>query len=390
MVVCTYSVAKDLKVGTGIAPPYQLKIGDSVGGSVVDLVQCVLEKSSVPYSISVYPWKRNTRYLKSDKLDVVFSLIENSDLDTSAVFSAPLVLEKWYWYGKNKLNPKKKDMAISVVSGSNQEAWLKGQGYTKVKPVSSLNSAMKMMSTARVDSLLTDRESALIYSKESGDNLDNYNAKFQRFSELGAYISKAYASTHPDFLANFNKNIFSCKPVGVVLDNSSLSALKDIATDITQWMNNGIVLSGINEANAQHKNISEADIILLDKQWRKEKKSKQHKMISTTLANNVSAYLKKIKKDNDGLYSEIFVMDEHGMNVGQSDITSDYWQGDEAKFKKSFSGDGGPFIDDIEYDESSRTFQSQISLAIVDLASNKRIGAITVGVNIERALESSD
>ena len=41
-------------------------------------------------------------------------------------------------------------------------------------------------------------------------------------------------------------------------------------------------------------------------------------------------------------------MDAMGLNVAASDVTSDYWQGDEAKFKKTYAvGSGAIFIDEL-------------------------------------------
>ncbi len=34
--------------------------------------------------------------------------------------------------------------------------------------------------------------------------------------------------------------------------------------------------------------------------------------------------------------TEVFVMDARGLNVAASDVTSDYWQGDEEKFSETF------------------------------------------------------
>ena len=43
-------------------------------------------------------------------------------------------------------------------------------------------------------------------------------------------------------------------------------------------------------------------------------------------------------------------MDKFGLNVGQSSVTSDYWQGDEDKFQKTFAvGPDAVFIDEPEY-----------------------------------------
>ena len=96
-------------------------------------------------------------------------------------------------------------------------------------------------------------------------------------------------------------------------------------------------------------------------------------------------FLRAKKEASKGLFTEIFVMDNKGLNVGQSDVTSDYWQGDEAKWQKTFLvGPKAIHISDVKKDESTQTYQSQLSLPVVDPANNQVIGAITLGVNVEQ------
>ena len=81
-------------------------------------------------------------------------------------------------------------------------------------------------------------------------------------------------------------------------------------------------------------------------------------------------------------FSEIFVMDNLGANVAMSDKTSDYWQGDEAKFKESFKGGAGAVhIGDVEFDDSSQLYTVQISVPVKD--GTKVIGAITFGIDVD-------
>jgi hypothetical protein len=102
------------------------------------------------------------------------------------------------------------------------------------------------------------------------------------------------------------------------------------------------------------------------------------------MGNPASAYLKKIEADSKGLFSEIFVMDAKGLNVAQSEVTSDYWQGDEPKWQQTFpKGKDAIHISDVEKDESTQTYESQVSVPVVDPANGSVIGAITVGVNVE-------
>jgi hypothetical protein len=77
----------------------------------------------------------------------------------------------------------------------------------------------------------------------------------------------------------------------------------------------------------------------------------------------------------------------HGLNVAASAMTSDMWQGDEAKFTETYSiGAGAVHFSEVELDESTQRYQAQISLTIVDPSSGEPIGAMTVGVDAEALL----
>ncbi len=82
-------------------------------------------------------------------------------------------------------------------------------------------------------------------------------------------------------------------------------------------------------------------------------------------------------------YAEIFVMDNQGANVCMTDKTSDYWQGDEAKFKNSFKGGAGAvFIDEVEFDDSAQAYLVQVSVPVME--GGKAIGAITFGIDVDK------
>jgi hypothetical protein len=82
-------------------------------------------------------------------------------------------------------------------------------------------------------------------------------------------------------------------------------------------------------------------------------------------------------------YAEIFVMDNQGANVAMTDKTSDYWQGDEAKFKNSYKGGKGEvFVDEVEFDDSTQAYLVQVSVPVLDGA--KAIGAITIGIDVDK------
>lgn len=144
------------------------------------------------------------------------------------------------------------------------------------------------------------------------------------------------------------------------------------------------VVSAVMAQNVETGGVTPAEIDRLDKQWRAETESAEKPLISRTVESPLSVRLKQVREQAEGLITEIIVMDSKGLNVGVSDVTSDYWQGDEDKWIKTFAvGPDAVFIDGIELDESTQTLQSQVSLSVVDPATNAVIGAITFGVDME-------
>lgn len=155
-----------------------------------------------------------------------------------------------------------------------------------------------------------------------------------------------------------------------------------LVNDIKALMKNEVVPISINAANVQRKGISEAEILKLDDQWRTESKSNgAQPLIATTLGSPLSTYLLRVQAGSFGLYNEIFVMDANGLNVGQSAITSDYWQGDEAKVQKTFDvGIGEVFIDSAEFNSERGIWVAQVSMTLDE--AGRAIGSATAEVNL--------
>ncbi len=150
------------------------------------------------------------------------------------------------------------------------------------------------------------------------------------------------------------------------------------------WVTAPVVISAIKAQNAKHAGLSEAEILSLDTQWRDELKTTTMPMIDEILARPVSLHLQEHTAASGGQITEVFVMDQVGLNVGQSGVTSDYWQGDEAKFQKTYPmGADAMHVSEVELDESTQTYQAQVSMAITDPATNMVIGAVTFGINVD-------
>lgn len=158
-----------------------------------------------------------------------------------------------------------------------------------------------------------------------------------------------------------------------------------VKANVLKWLSDPLLIEAIRAQNAAHAGLDPDAVAALDQQWRSEaEEGGARPLVDATLNNAVSAFLKEKQNASEGMISEVFVMDNKGLNVGQSGVTSDYWQGDEAKFEKSFgAGAGAIFVDEAEKDESSQVLQSQVSLTISD-EKGVPIGAITLGINLDQ------
>jgi hypothetical protein len=167
-------------------------------------------------------------------------------------------------------------------------------------------------------------------------------------------------------------------------DNEFAAPLTELAnTKLREIAENPVIVAAINAQNATTAGYDQARIDALDKQWRAEVSAAEKPLIDATLGSDASQWLLKVQEATGGLFTEIFVMDAKGLNVAQSTVTSDYWQGDEDKFTASYgAGVDAIHLGEIEQDESTQAFQSQVSITIVDVATGAPIGAITAGVDL--------
>ena len=175
-------------------------------------------------------------------------------------------------------------------------------------------------------------------------------------------------------------------PAAASADMKHEQALKDLVeSELRAIAENPVVIGALTQQNTANGSLAQAEIDKLDKQWRSEVEGQDKSRINQVLANDLSNYLKKVSDQAGGLYTEIIAMDDKGLNAGQSAVTSDYWQGDEDKWSKTYAvGPDAVFVDEVEKDESTQMLQSQVSFTIIDPATNQIIGAITFGVNLDQ------
>jgi hypothetical protein len=166
----------------------------------------------------------------------------------------------------------------------------------------------------------------------------------------------------------------------------------DVIKDMRERIVQPVTIMSILAANKVHTGIDQAAIDKMDAAWKTEAKSDDQPFIAEILSSPLSNYLLYIQASSAGLFTEIFVMDKFGLNVGQSSVTSDYWQGDEDKYQKTFAvGPDAVFVDEPEFDDKTKTWRTQVDFTVVDPETKQSIGAVTVEFNLtelQRRLQS--
>ncbi|MHA7634019.1 PDC sensor domain-containing protein [Corallococcus sp. M7] len=123
-----------------------------------------------------------------------------------------------------------------------------------------------------------------------------------------------------------------------------------------------------------------ATIQQLDADWMATPSLTPHKQ--HVLDGPCTGALRRLRERLGPAMAEAFAMDDQGALVCASRRTSDFWQGDEDKWRLTYAqGRGGPALREAPFfDESSQAYVIQVSLPVRDGA--RVIGALTVGLSL--------
>ena len=141
------------------------------------------------------------------------------------------------------------------------------------------------------------------------------------------------------------------------------------------WASDKAVVDAVRQRNA--KKVSLDEVKRIDGEWSAGRAEANVREVTTgACADRLRALVSQSPR-----YGETFVMDANGAVVCATQRTSDYWQGDEAKWSRPFT-DGKAFIDRPKLDDSAKARLAQISLPILE--NGKPVGVLTVGVNVDQ------
>ena len=186
--------------------------------------------------------------------------------------------------------------------------------------------------------------------------------------------SKAVTKSFQNVPIHFLSSDFTTKNpkyLSIILKN--LDLLSKIASEDE-------IISSVKKQNAEK--LDKKIILERDLEWKSTlKETKTKKMLKIKKASRFLKYVTTNKHSD--LLSEAFLTDNQGANVAAFPLTSDYWQGDEAKWQKAMnSGKCQIVIGDVNYDDSADSKIIQISIPVYDgeFGTGNCIGVLVMGI----------
>ncbi|MAX87852.1 MULTISPECIES: substrate-binding periplasmic protein [Thalassolituus] len=383
-----------VKLRTTIWPPYQMMLQGELSGESTETLRCIFRDINESFSVQVMPWQRAIQDMKHSVADGIFTTGPSPELDEVATMSAPFALEKWYWYHASGLDLSDvKTLRIGAVRSSNQATWLDTEGIPVTELVNEGMQLVRLVQAGRIDTFIADSRyfEELVSEASANSDFNSYLERtFVRYMPLGVYFADQFLEQHPEFIGRFNKQISDCAGETVALNDLERENLLSVVSKrIRTIIDDNKLLTALDDSNQMQKALAADVIDALDVQWRHEVSAAEQPLISEIISRPTSAYLRSVKELSNGLITEAILVGSAGLNVAQSDITTDYYQADEAAWKALISNPSSDYhIDGIRYDESSRKFQVKVSWTITDTL-GRRKGILILGIDVEEALRNS-
>lgn len=207
--------SRELNLYTFEAPPYQVAdavspdLRKQVAGETVETIACAAGRAGWSANIRVTPPKRAIHSLRRNQVDGYFAIDASANLDATARRSAPVALAKWYFFTVDpKLHPG--EARIGVVDGSNEESWLKANGYEIFMTVASASQLVALLERNRIDAALMDERVMAGLRANSYSAEETLHKHFLRHAPLYLYLSDDFTRQHPGFLHQFNHYLPRC------------------------------------------------------------------------------------------------------------------------------------------------------------------------------------
>lgn len=178
-------------------------------GIGIDKVLPILSSIGVEYSVTVSSnHGRALSELRKHRSDGFFMASRNEERDKYAVFSEPVMINRWVWVIRNDdikgFDPHsehfKSSAKVTSLLNANTSYWLKKQGYQVVPPASHISGLIEKLDNKEIDAFLV----AEVVFLHDVSSLKGYGIVLEEEKAFGLYISKSFLKKHPEFMERLN------------------------------------------------------------------------------------------------------------------------------------------------------------------------------------------
>ncbi|SNC65243.1 ABC-type amino acid transport substrate-binding protein [Marinobacter sp. es.048] len=386
-----------LNLYTFESPPYQVasqgKDGaNRISGETADTVVCAANRAGWATRIRITPQNRAMHSLERNMIDGYFAIDPSAELDNIAKRSDPVALEKWYFFTRGD-QLVSDNLRIGVVDGSNEEAWLEANDYSVFLSVTSASQLLALLKRERIDAALMDERVMNGLLLENGGPGMVLERHFVRYAPLYLYLSESFASSYPEFLGTFNRTLNSCMAGHLALSDEEERRIRTLSENLISEVSSALDIPQIIASGPRQESFT--DVMTQDSMWQAMAPFASTQLADRILALAGSRTLHGWKVAQGGLVTEAMIMNSMGTLAAMSQLTTDYWQGDEAKFQKvldatrqGLKGMEALYISPIRYDASTSRFQVTVSAPVSPISDGVPLGVLMLGLDAEDALRA--
>lgn len=384
-----------LNLYTFDSPPYQASVLAGAGiaeviGETVDTVNCAASQAGWSTRIRVIPQNRAEHSLRRNLIDGYFAIDPSTELDATAQRSRPVTLEKWYFFTSGS-GAVPESARIGVVDGSSEEAWLEANNYSVFMSVSSPSQLPALLERGRIDAALMDQRAMGNLHDKDRSTIGNLNAHFLRYAPLYLYLSENFTANNPDFLPSFNQFLPSCMEGQITLSVDEEARIRKLAARLFSEINSMINLQQAIDAGPRVESLTA--VLNFDTKWQALAPRHTTELAKAILELPGSRALHAWRLTHKEIVTEALLANNLGTVAAMSQLTSDFWQGDEPKFirvmdnlKAGLTGHDAMYVSDIRYDASTSRFQVTVSAPVGPVNHSLPQGIIVLGLDIENVL----
>ena len=143
-------------------------------------------------------------------------------------------------------------------------------------------------------------------------------------------------------------------------------------------LQDSVILDAVQRANVRDRDITLAQIEELDREWRKPGLEIARKLTDKDCNESLTLF-----QNTYGAFAEIFVTNVHGLNVCETNKTTDYYQADEDWWQRTYTSGVSSRQSAPEFDESAGVFAVPIYLPVRYPTSRAVIG-VAKAIVLER------